>query len=132
MKGFSFLFSTLAMFVAFSGCNQASQLAQNLVTVNASWTDSAEAYKGNNGVRYLYVCPPNPSQNNLGAVWGTDIYSDDSAVCVAAVHSGAISFSGGSVTIEIRGGQDSYQGSTQNGVQTLDWTTAWDGSFVIL
>lgn len=105
----------LCCVIAISGCNQATRLAQNVVTINASWSDNAVDHRGSNGVRYTYVCPPNPSQNGIGAAWGTGIYSDDSAVCPAAVHAGELTFAGGSVTIEIRGGRDSYNGSTRNG-----------------
>ena len=117
--------------VAIAGCNQATHLAQNLVTINASWVDNAVEHRGNLNIRYVYVCPPNPSKTGVGTVWGTDTYSDDSSVCEAAVHAGAISFAGGSATIEMRGGLESYSGSARNGVTTQDWG-AWSGSFVVL
>ncbi len=123
-------FLLVLTFVA--GCNQATRIAQNLVTVNATWNQNATEHRDNNGMRYVYVCPPNPSQTGIGSVWGTDIYSDDSSVCAAGVHTGAITFSGGSVTIEIRDGLDNYSGSTRNGITTLDWTSPWAGSFVVL
>lgn len=125
--------STFALcgIIAISGCNQATRLAQNVITVNASWADNAVDHRGNNGVRYVYVCAPNPSKTGVGSAWGTDTYSDDSSVCAAAVHAGEITFAGGSATIEIRGGLDSYAGSARNGVTTQDWG-AWAGSFVVL
>ena len=45
--------------------------------------------------------------------YGTDIYTDNSSVCAAAVHAGLITFNRGG-TIEIRLGQNSYQGSHRN------------------
>ena len=111
----------VAGFVAFAGCNQATSLTRNLVTINASWADNAVEYRGNVGIQYVYVCPPNPSKTGVGTVWGTDTYSDDSSVCAAAVHAGAITFAGGSATVEIRGGLDSYAGSTRNSVTTQNW-----------
>ncbi|HSL56744.1 MAG TPA: LCCL domain-containing protein, partial [Acidimicrobiales bacterium] len=65
------------------------------------------------------------------AVWGTDVYSDDSSVCRAGIHAGAIdATSGGSFAIVVRGGRDRYVGSARNGVTTRDWG-AWHRSFVI-
>lgn len=121
----------LFVFVAFAGCSQASRLASNAITIEASWGDNAVDYRGNIGTRYVYVCPPNPSKSGVGMVWGTDTYSDDSSVCAAAVHAGKITFAGGSATIEMRRGLDSYTGSIRNGVATQDWPS-WHGSFVVL
>lgn len=131
MKRLLALSLTLFGVAALAGCNQATRLAQNLVTVQANWADNAVDHRGNVGVRYLYVCPANPSKTGVGTAWGTDIYSDDSSVCAAAVHAGAITFVGGSATVEIRGGMESYAGSARNGVITQDWGS-WHGSFVIL
>jgi hypothetical protein len=33
--------------------------------------------------------------------------------------------------IEIRPGEDAYVGSTQNGIESLDWGS-WSGSFVVI
>jgi len=117
--------------VGIAGCNQATRLAQNLVTINASWADNAVEHRGNLNIRYVYVCPPNPSKTGVGTVWGTDSYSDDSSVCAAAVHAGAITFAGGSATVEMHAGLQSYTGSDRNGVTTQDWGS-WTGSFVVL
>lgn len=53
--------------------------------------------------------------------WGTGIYTDDSRICLAALHAGAITRDGGVVTIEIMAGQSSYSGSTRNGVTSENW-----------
>jgi hypothetical protein len=48
------------------------------------------------------------------------------------VHAGKITLAGGgSVTIEIRPGQQSYTGSTRNGITSNDYGS-WSGSFVVL
>lgn len=106
--------------------------SSRLPEVNADWSTNATAHRGENGQRFLYTCPPNPSRTNLGTVWGSEVYSDDSAVCVAAVHAGALTLAaGGRVVIEIRAGETSYRGTTWNGVATRDWGD-WHGSFVIV
>ncbi len=117
--------------VALAGCNQAQRLSQNGVAVQTTWMDNAVDHRGSNGVRFSYVCPSNPTKSGVGTAWGTDLYSDDSSVCAAAVHTGAIAYSGGTVTIEIRGDAESYAGSARNGVITQNWDS-WHGSFVVL
>jgi hypothetical protein len=78
-------------------------------------------HRGMVGQRFTYSCPPN---GTLYAIWGTDIYTDDSSVCTAAVHAGLISIAqGGTVTIEMLGGQSSYRGSTRHGVSSRDWSS---------
>ena len=56
-----------------------------------------------------------------GAVWGSDVYTDDSSLCLAAVHFGAIPASGGSVTVTREAGRPLYTGSRRNGVQSSDY-----------
>jgi hypothetical protein len=98
-----------------------------IIPQQVGWNTTAQAFRGQNGQRYTYFCPAGGS---YFTVWGTDVYTDDSAVCVAAVHVGLITYaSGGHVTFEIRPGQDSYVGSLRNGVQTHNWGS-WPGSFV--
>lgn len=63
-----------------------------------------------------------------GNVWGTDVYTDDSSVCAAALHYGAIGPDGGVVTIFPAPGEDEYFGSSYNGVTSRDYG-AWSGSF---
>jgi hypothetical protein len=64
-------------------------------------------------------------------VWGTDVYTDDSSVCWAAVHAGYLTGeSSAVVTIELRPGQR-YVGSLRNGVETLGYPS-WHRSFVVV
>lgn len=96
--------------------------------VTASWDTDASNHRGQVGRRFTYQCPAGGSAR---AVWGTGVYSDDSSVCTAAVHAGAIGFDGGRVVIEIRPGQSSYAASERNGVSSDEWG-AWDGSFAVV
>ncbi|XP_071985285.1 uncharacterized protein [Engystomops pustulosus] len=63
-----------------------------------------------------------------GSLWGTDLYTDDSSICRAAIHAGIIPNEGGEVTIWKTPGQASYSGSTRNGITTKHYG-AWPGSF---
>lgn len=58
---------------------------------------------------------------NQGTVWGTDYYTDDSNLCSAAVHAGAIPASGGVIGVQTRPGRGSYTGSRRNGIETNDY-----------
>lgn len=94
---------------------------------NISWGDDATRYRGKVGTRLTFTCPAGKPQK----VWGSDIYSDDSSLCSAAVHAGVISRKGGPITIEIRSGLTSYRGSKRNRVASKEYG-AWEGSFVVL
>jgi hypothetical protein len=91
------------------------------------WHDGVEDQRRIVGKQYTYSCQANGTQDS--ALWGTDVYTWDSRICQAAVHSGLITFAnGGTVTIEIVAGQNSYTGSTRNGVTSASWGS-YDGSF---
>jgi hypothetical protein len=108
----------------------ANPIGLTCYTFTQCWGAEALQYRGKNGSRYDYVCPSHGRADFV--IWGTDVYTDDSSVCTAAVHTGKISLaSGGIVTIEIRPGQSSYQESTRNGITSRKWNAA-PGSFVVV
>ncbi|XP_072276884.1 cysteine-rich secretory protein LCCL domain-containing 2-like [Pyxicephalus adspersus] len=76
----------------------------------------------------LVHCPSGCMVNGSN-VWGTDVYTDDSSICKAAIHAGTLSNNGGLVTVKKTTGQSSYIGSTKNGVKTRNYGS-WPGSFV--
>lgn len=64
-----------------------------------------------------------------GSVWGTGVYTDDSSLARAAVHAGVLQVGqSGVVQVTILPGQQTYQGSTQNGVQSSAYGS-WSGSY---
>ena len=92
----------------------------------AEWSRNVTEFRGQTGRRLTVVCPAN---GQVGPIWGTDTYTDDSPVCPAAVHAGVITPStGGIVTIAIEPGAGSYAGSTRNGVSSQSFG-AWHGGF---
>jgi hypothetical protein len=94
-----------------------------------SWTINATGLRDRVGEQVTFQCSPDGVPRT---VWGTDIYTDDSSVCTAAVHAGEITVEeGGTVTIEVVEGQDTYTGSERNGITTSDYG-AWGGSFSIV
>jgi hypothetical protein len=72
-----------------------------------------------------------PANCTTGGIWGTNVYTDDSAVCAAAIHAGVIPASGGAFAVAIAEGQSSYEGSTQNGITSSSWGR-WQRSIVPL
>lgn len=93
------------------------------------WLLTAERLDASVGQRVTLKFPPN---GQVSSVWGTGIYTNDSSIGSAAVHMGLLTFEkGGEVTIEIRNGQASYEGSTRNGVSSSSYGE-WGGSFVFI
>jgi hypothetical protein len=90
------------------------------------WYTQARQVNAPVGSRVRFECSPGGTGGN---VWGTDIYTDDSSICEAAVHAGVIKRAGGGVVhFEMIGAQPSFQGSERNGVSTMRYP-AWPGSF---
>jgi hypothetical protein len=93
------------------------------------WAATAQGHRGQVGESFQYACPPD---GTVATIFGTEIYTDDSSVCTAAVHMGLITLAtGGSVTVEIRRGRDAYEPSRRNGITSLRWGR-WPGSFVLV
>jgi len=68
---------------------------------------------------------------NAGTVWGTDIYTDDSPIAMAAVHAGVLKVGEKAVVkLTILPGQASYNGSMRNGSSTSDYGP-WQGSYKV-
>jgi hypothetical protein len=71
------------------------------------------------GTAHLISCPPGCAAQ--GGLWGTDIYTGDSAICKAAIHSGLISDAGGYVVVILDGPQPAFRGSVRNQVRSGDY-----------
>ena len=81
------------------------------------------------GGQASYSCSCPPMSEAYGFVWGTDVFTLDSDVCMAALHAGAIGIGGGAVTASALPGQASYVGTMSNGVPSRDWGS-YDASFM--
>jgi len=92
-----------------------------------TWETKATSLNGKEGQTMTLACSPGGAAHS---VWGSDIYTSDSSICTAGVHSGLINFqNGGSVTIEVRAGRPIYGCSERNGV-TSSCYGSWAQSFV--
>jgi hypothetical protein len=66
-----------------------------------------------------------------GSVWGTDVYTDDSAIAAAAVHAGLVEVGEtATVTVTIVKSPERHTGSTRHGVTSADWG-AFPSSYVL-
>lgn len=73
-----------------------------------------------------YFCPAN---GGTDTIYGSDTYTADSPICVAAVHAGLITFQfGGNVTVKVKNGLDYYIAGIRNGV-TSNLYNAWGLSY---
>jgi LCCL domain len=60
--------------------------------------------------------------DDVGSVWGTDVYTGDSALSTAAVHAGAVKAGETTVVrLTVMPPLTQYQGSVRNGVTTRDY-----------
>lgn len=66
-----------------------------------------------------------------GSLWGSEVFTGDSSLAAAAVHSGVLRpGQRGAVRVRVIGGQASYAGSTSNGVSSQPYD-AWNVSFTV-
>lgn len=79
---------------------------------------SARSLGGRPGSRYLVHCP---AHCLIGTVRGSGIYTDDSSICVTAIHAGVLKPFGGRVQILIGGGAKSFSGSIRNGIESYGY-----------
>ncbi len=110
-----------ALGTAATGTNTAVALAADVIAVPANLT----GYRSRVGQSFQFLL----TGLARGAVWGTDVYTDDSSVAAAAVHAGVVAAGETkAVTVTILPGQASYAASTRNGVSSASWG-GWSGSF---
>jgi hypothetical protein len=88
-----------------------------------------KAYEGRIGETFSFSVTGSAAG---GSIWGTDIYTTDSRLNMAAVHAGAVKDGEtGVVKIKIVAGQPSYAGSARNGVTSSGYG-GYGGSYEIL
>jgi hypothetical protein len=74
----------------------------------------------NVGKTYSFYCQPAAEDSPHAPIWGTNIYTVNSGICTTAVHSGRISQTGGTVSVELLPGREFYTGSSKNTVTSKD------------
>jgi len=104
-----FALSQLGPAVALALLGAGHAMAQERLPACAAFPESAASYS----------CHCDAGQPE-GSVWGSDPYTGDSDVCVAARHAGVIG-ADGPVEAIAAPGQADYPASLRNGVQTSGW-----------
>ena len=70
-----------------------------------------------------------PKGTSEDDIWGTDIYTNDSNLCLSAVHAGMIEMNkGGIISYRIKGPQLSFNGSSANNITSQSYGE-WEQSF---
>ena len=94
--------------------------------IDAVGLSSLRSYQGQSFlVRVTGTADPNV------IVWGSDVYTDDSSLAAAAVHTGALRpGETGTVRVTILPGQASYEGSEKNGITSHPWVN-FGGSYSV-
>ncbi len=70
------------------------------------------------------VCPPKGHAETY--IWGTDVYTSSSGICVAAVHAGVIALdAGGRVMLTFMPKQETFDARERYGISSQKWTN-WD------
>lgn len=75
------------------------------------------------------TCPAGCDASS-GSIWGTEIYTDDSSICVAAIHMGLIDETGGEVLVSYAEGQSEYTSTELNGITSSEYGE-WGASFTV-
>ena len=91
------------------------------------WDETAASLRSERKDYFDFICPPIADASGF-SVWGTNIYTDSSSICAAAVHFGEITLNGGAVRIVRLDGLEAYAGTTRNGIVSLD-SAAWFFSY---
>jgi hypothetical protein len=92
-----------------------------LPTFNAKCDSVARVmnFRGDPGSIFLVNCPSD-CLNSTSTVIGTGVYSLDSSICRAAIHSGVISNEGGNIVLTKTFGQNKYFPSSLRDVNSLE------------
>ena len=67
------------------------------------------------------TCTCAPGDTIAGVLYGTDRYTADSYMCLAAVHAGAVDVSGGEITVYGGAGCDRFEGTERYDVTSQNW-----------
>lgn len=85
----------------------------------ATWDENARSFSSQPGRRATLVCVADTVPRRI---WGTDVYTDDSSICTAAVHAGVLQpGKAGLVTVVVGSGASAYLGSLRNNVTSMTW-----------
>lgn len=91
--------------------------------------DIGSSVTGANDATTLVTCPAGCDATS-GSIWGTEIYTDDSSICLATIHMGLLDETGGEVVVSYVKGQDGYTSTELNGIASSEYGS-WGASFSV-
>lgn len=100
-----------------------------IVTAKCDTKSNEQIFRGDPGSIFLVNCPSN-CETTGGIIWGTGIYTSDSAICRAAIHTGVIHDEGGLVEIIRQPGLSEYFATKHNSIDSTPYK-AWASSFTV-
>ncbi|MCH9672362.1 MAG: hypothetical protein K0U93_13020 [Gammaproteobacteria bacterium] len=98
---------------------------------DTKFTKTGFAYKQFIGQKFTFRCPKAPARLRPTRVVGTDSYAYATVICRAAVHAGAITTTGGIVTVQMGYGDRRLVGSIRNDVETHDGSAGLRSLFFV-
>ncbi|MCQ8119527.1 LCCL domain-containing protein [Methylomonas rosea] len=102
-------------------------LPANAEIIEAGCSFSGMQIEGEPGSTHLVACPAD-CDAAYQILNGTDTYTNNSYICLAAIHAGLIGPQGGTVQVIIEKGRPAYRGSIRHKIQSSDYGK-YDGSF---
>jgi LCCL domain len=90
------------------------------VIIEAGCSFDGNTLNADTGTVHRVSCPAGCAEARP-PIWGTDVYSNSTPICAAAVHAGLISDAGGEFTLVVEPGRRAYRGSKRNGIESRDW-----------
>ena len=101
-----------------------------IINAECNTLGNSNIFKGDPGSIYLVNCPIGCAQAQ-GPIWGTGIYSIDSSICKAAIHSGVNQDNMGGLVLFIKAqGITKYEGNTNRELISSPYS-GWKNSFCI-
>ena len=68
------------------------------------------------GTKYVVICPKKCSERKSLKVFGAEIYTDKTSICMAGIHNGVMNDKGGELEFMIESGQAYYKGTRSFGI----------------
>jgi len=96
----------------------AAAVAAGSQVIEAGCSFDAGQLTSKDGTVFRVACPAGCGK---GSIYGTGVYTADTSICRAGIHSGVIPESGGVVSITLEPGRPAYRGSEQNGIKSRDY-----------
>ncbi len=93
--------------------------APDVLPIKCDDPASKPEFAGALGKKFLVKCPHDCSKQNQN-VFGNELYSGDSSICQAAIHSGNMNDRGGEIQFMIEKGQKNYFGLKAFGILSKD------------